>query len=102
MSTLEQRQRLKAYYALSHQLFDEWAKRGYQYPPPPSLPFPEDLRGLACGAKTRAGTPSKLMSTYDNGRCKFHGGVNTGPKTAAGKAKVALNGLKPKRKKQSS
>lgn len=54
--------------------------------------FPEDLRGMACGAKTRAGTPCKITDLYLSGRCKFHGGKSTGPKTAAGKAKAALNG----------
>ena len=102
MSTLEQRQRLKAYSALCHQINGEWAQNGYQYPPPTTPPYPDDLRGLACGAKTRAGTPCKLTSIYDNGRCKFHGGASTGPKTAEGKARAALNGLKPKRKKRSS
>ena len=55
--------------------------------------FPEECRGMMCGAKTRAGTPCKLTNIYENGRCKFHGGLSTGPKTVAGKAKVALNGL---------
>jgi hypothetical protein len=62
---------------------------------------PEECRGMACGAKTRAGTPCKLKSIYDNGRCKFHGGLSTGPKTADGKRRSAMNGFKPKKKRSS-
>lgn len=54
----------------------KWRGGDYAYPPPPSLPFPDELRGLACGAKTRAGTPE-------------------------GKAKAALNRWRPKKKRSS-
>jgi hypothetical protein len=47
-----------------------------------------------CGARTRAGTPCKRNDVYWNGRCKLHGGLSTGPRTAAGKAKVAQNARK--------
>jgi hypothetical protein len=43
-----------------------------------------------CGAKTRKGTPCKVLA-LPNGRCKFHGGLSTGPKTPEGKAKALLN-----------
>ena len=82
-------------------MFTEWGERGYCYPPPTFPELPEDLRDLQCSAKTRAGTPCKLKSIYANGRCKFHGGLSTGPKTKAGKAKVAKNGFKHGRQKQS-
>ena len=59
-----------------------------------NIQLPEHLHDLQCGAKTRNGTPCKLRSLYSNGRCKFHGGLSTGAKTAAGKKKVALNGFK--------
>lgn len=59
--------------------------------------FPEDLRGMACSAKTRAGTPCKITDLYLSGRCKFHGGKSTGPKTTVGKARSALNGTCLKR-----
>ena len=45
------------------------------FPPPfaNAPPFPDELIGLTWGAKTRAGTPCKLTSLYQSGRCKFHG-----------------------------
>ena len=36
-----------------------------------------------CGAKTRQGTPCQCPGMR-NGRCRIHGGLSTGPKTAAG------------------
>lgn len=47
-----------------------------------------------CGAKTRAGTPCKQKAIYQNGRCKFHGGLATGPTTEAGKEQSRINGRK--------
>lgn len=55
-------------------------------------PFPPYLEKLICGAKTRKGTPCKLTSLYRSGRCKFHGGLSTGPKTEEGKRRAAENG----------
>jgi hypothetical protein len=64
--------------------------------PPTSPPFPEELRGLTCGAKTRAGTPCKRKDLYRSGRCKLHGGLSTGPTTDEGKRKAAMNGCRGK------
>ena len=36
-----------------------------------------------CGAKTRRGTACQCPA-MPNGRCRLHGGLSTGPKTAAG------------------
>lgn len=47
-----------------------------------------------CGAKTRAGAPCKQKAIYSNGRCKFHGGLATGPTTDAGKEQSRINGRK--------
>lgn len=47
-----------------------------------------------CGAKTRAGTPCRQKTIYLNGRCKFHGGLATGPTTDAGKEQARINGRK--------
>jgi hypothetical protein len=59
--------------------------------------FPPECYDLTCGAKTRKGTPCKLKAIYASGRCKFHGGLSTGPRTTEGKAKSALNGKRPKK-----
>lgn len=60
-------------------------------------PFPDDLRGMTCGARTRAGTACKRVDLCANGRCKLHGGMSTGPRTSEGRARSAMNGLIPKR-----
>jgi hypothetical protein len=82
---------------------DAWEEENdgcYCYPiRPPHFPFPPELYGLTCGAKTRAGTPCKRTDLYRNGRCKFHGGLSTGPTTAEGKQRAAQNGLRPKKKR---
>ena len=36
-----------------------------------------------CGAKTRRGTPCRCPAMA-NGRCRLHGGLSTGPRTAEG------------------
>lgn len=60
-------------------------------------PFPEDLRGMACGAKTRNSTPCKRTDLYLSGCCKFHGGMSTGLKTLEGKVRVACNGSRARK-----
>lgn len=43
-----------------------------------------------CGAKTtRKGTPCRNKSEPGRRRCKFHGGMSTGPRTKEGKARIA-------------
>ena len=42
-----------------------------------------------CGATTRKGTPCKCQAVLGRTRCKLHGGMSTGPKTAEGRAKIA-------------
>lgn len=96
--TPELRKRLKRYYLDSQRAFEQWAAAGYRWPGP-SVPYPPECRGMACGARTRAGAPCRLTSIYANGRCKFHGGCSTGPTTAAGKRRAAQNGKTPKRKR---
>ncbi|HDY97718.1 MAG TPA: hypothetical protein ENH72_04425 [Pseudomonas sabulinigri] len=70
------RQHHEAYQGCIHEL----AEREHCNPPPTRPPFPEELRGLTCGAKTRAGTPCKRRDLYLSGRCRLHGGLSTGPK----------------------
>lgn len=49
---------------------------------------------LTCGAKgKRTGKPCALRTIYTNGRCKFHGGLSTGPTTVQGRAKSGRNGV---------
>lgn len=43
-----------------------------------------------CNARTKSGRPCRALALR-GGRCKWHGGLSTGPKTAEGKAKVTLN-----------
>ena len=76
----------------SEQRHTAWAATGYRYPAPPHLPLLAELRGMECGATTRAVTPCKRRDIYRSGRCKLHGGMSTGPRTDAGKAKSATNG----------
>ena len=40
-----------------------------------------------CGARTRAGHPCG-QSAMRNGRCRFHGGLSTGPRTPEGLARM--------------
>jgi hypothetical protein len=69
---------------------DFFIDHGY-WPSPlvlPSLPvFPPECVGMICGGKgRRSGRPCQCKEIYPNGRCKWHGGASTGPKTAEGKA----------------
>jgi hypothetical protein len=40
-----------------------------------------------CGAKNRRGSPCQCPAMA-NGRCRLHGGLSTGPKTAEGIARI--------------
>jgi hypothetical protein len=42
-----------------------------------------------CGAKTRAGGTCLVRVERAKARCRFHGGLSTGPKTEAGRARIA-------------
>jgi hypothetical protein len=42
-----------------------------------------------CGAKTRAGGTCLVRVEFGKARCRFHGGLSTGPKTEAGRARIA-------------
>nr|WP_317853180.1 HGGxSTG domain-containing protein [Ruegeria sp. WL0004] len=46
-------------------------------------------RRVTCGAKTRQGQPCRSKSEPGRDRCRFHGGLSTGPKTEAGRAKIS-------------
>jgi hypothetical protein len=48
------------------------------------------LRGRPlCGAKTRAGGSCKVRAEPGKARCRFHGGKSTGPRTQAGRGRIA-------------
>jgi hypothetical protein len=48
-------------------------------------PSGDYMRAPRCGARTRAGCACR-QPAMRNGRCRFHGGKSTGPRTAAGLA----------------
>jgi hypothetical protein len=50
------------------------------------------LAAPRCGAKTRAGCSCR-QPAMANGRCRFHGGKSTGPRTEAGRARARSNRL---------
>ena len=65
-------------------------------------PYPPTFYIFTCGARTRAGTPCKRRDLWSNGRCKFHGGLSTGPRTEQGRRQSAENGRKGGRPRKSS
>ncbi len=42
---------------------------------------------IVCGAKNRKGLPCQCKLLLKGGKCKFHGGMSTGPRTQEGKKK---------------
>lgn len=44
-----------------------------------------------CGARTRKGTPCDAQKIPGRKRCKWHGGLSTGPRTEAGKQRSLQN-----------
>ena len=52
----------------------------------------QDLKTVAkyqrCGAKTRKGKPCQCKPEEGRDRCRFHGGLSTGPKTEAGREAI--------------
>ncbi len=43
---------------------------------------------VVCGANTRIGRPCRALSEPGKQRCRFHGGMSTGPKTEAGRRRI--------------
>lgn len=52
---------------------------------------PRYLRGLTCGARKRDGTLCRSTTLCANGRCKFHGGASTGPRSPEGRKRALEN-----------
>lgn len=56
---------------------------------PEEQPTPEsDHRCAVCGARTRRGMAC-IRKPLANGRCPNHGGLSTGPKSEAGRQRIA-------------
>lgn len=56
-------------------------------------PLPDELRGLTCGAKAKStGVACMQTHRFPNGRCRFHGGASTGPRSEVGKQSSRENG----------
>ena len=51
--------------------------------------FGPNWSGARCGAKTKAGAECQRPAVKRTGRCTRHGGKSTGPKTKAGRDKIA-------------
>ena len=44
--------------------------------------------GKICGAMNRRGLPCQCKAVFRGGKCKYHGGLSTGPKTPEGKIRA--------------
>ena len=63
--------------------------------PEPGKTIRDDyIRRDYCDAKKKNGEPCRQKALYRRGRCKFHGGLSTGPKTEEGKQQSRINGAK--------
>ncbi len=90
--TPEQILQFKAYCLAHQQAWLRWWNNGRRDGPKLNVTFPESCRGMLCGAKTRKGTRCKNDGlSHASGRCKFHGGLSTGPKSIAGKQRSSMN-----------
>ena len=97
MNSEKLRKLWKQHHNACDRLYDLWATNGYQYPPPMFPVFPEELRALTCGANKASGGRCKQRVLFRSGRCKWHGGKSTGPRTETGKQKSKLNLINARR-----
>lgn len=56
---------------------------------PPAPPFGHGSSARLCGASRSHGRGTCKAPAMANGRCRCHGGLSTGPKTAEGRARCA-------------
>lgn len=49
----------------------------------------QPLQPARCGAMTRKATACRNTSEPGRQRCRFHGGMSTGPRTVEGRARIA-------------
>ncbi|WP_425386890.1 HGGxSTG domain-containing protein [Azovibrio restrictus] len=90
----EHQRRYRELWAEQQQRLSEWHVRWELGLPRVPFHSSPEFCSFTCSATTRKGTPCKHKSLYSNGRCKLHGGLSTGPKTAAGKEQARVNGRK--------
>ena len=68
--------------------------------------FGPDWPGIRCGARTKLGGTCQRPAVKRTGRCTRHGGKSTGPKTQAGRDKIAalhtIHGQYTKEKRQAA
>jgi hypothetical protein len=57
--------------------------------PPWRMTMPLAHACLRCGARTRRGMPCRSPA-MDNARCRMHGGLSTGPRTAEGQERIRV------------
>ena len=55
---------------------------------------------IRCGAKTRSGAPCAKFPMEGKRRCRLHGGLSTGPRTAEGRAAISVANTKHGRYKK--
>ena len=51
----------------------------------------DTARVRRCGARRKRGGQACVAKPLANGRCKFHGGMSTGPKTSEGRERALAN-----------
>lgn len=87
------RARLKEFYRRARQYDEKCCANRVPYSDREHPSLPADLVDLNCGATgKRSGKPCRCQAIYANGRCRFHGGLSTGPVSDAGKQASARNG----------
>lgn len=90
--TPETRKRWRDHWQAGTARHEAWEAAGYPYNAKPvHTPLPVELIGMKCGARNRKGQPCNRVDLELNGRCKFHGGRSTGPKSHKGIARARSN-----------
>ena len=101
ISAEELKRYLKEHSKHGYEEFQERYAGGDEHRETPHTPVAGNLKGMRCDARTKAtGKPCKRNDIYENGRCKLHGGLSTGPRTEAGKKRSSQNGFKKKATEQ--
>lgn len=57
--------------------------------PPTVVAYRKSNQAARCGAKTRKGLLCRAKVIPEKARCRFHGGMSTGPKTPEGRERIA-------------